>query len=163
MFFLKATTADWKEISEIAYESWAVAYTDILSKNQIDFMLKRSYSKNGIFDAMYSGQEFYFIRFEENSTSLGFIALMPGKNIMRIEKLYLRPDSQGLGLGKYFIDFAESMARTYRLDTLELNVNRNNKAYFFYLKQGFEVVKSIDIPYHGFILDDFIMRKKFCI
>ncbi|MCY4778695.1 GNAT family N-acetyltransferase [Sphingobacterium sp. UT-1RO-CII-1] len=157
---MKATTDDWKEISEIAYESWAVAYANILSQNQIDFMLKSSYSEKGIFDAIYSGQEFYFIRFKENSVSLGFIALMPGENIMRIEKLYLRPDSQGLGLGKKFIDFAESIACTNRLNILELNVNRNNKAYFFYLRQGFEVFKSIDIPYHEFVLNDFIMRKK---
>ncbi len=58
------------------------------------------------------------------------------------------------------ISFAEEEATQRGRDTLELNVNRGNKAYYFYLKQGFEVVEEVDIPYYGYILDDYVMQKK---
>lgn len=157
MEILKATQDDWVVISEIAYASWQLAYATVLSQDQIDFMLNLSYSETGLSDAMGAGQQFYLLRLEDEI--IGFIAVLEKENVLRIEKLYLRPEAQGLGAGKYFVSFTEKLALSRGFVTLELNVNRNNKAYYFYLKQGFKVIQSIDTPYYGYILDDYVMHK----
>ncbi|GAA4521207.1 GNAT family N-acetyltransferase [Sphingobacterium thermophilum] len=146
-------------IHELAHKIYFPTYTGILSEDQMEFMLEKSYTVTAIQQSIQHGQLFY-IAYEEN-VPVGFIALTnKNENILRIEKLYLLPSSQGKGFGGLMISFAEEEAAQRGRDTLELNVNRGNKAYYFYLKQGFEVVEEVDIPYYGYILDDYVMQKK---
>ena len=44
-------------------------------------------------------------------------------------------------------------------ENLTLNVNRGNKARYFYEKVGYQIIEEVDIPYFDFILDDYIMSK----
>lgn len=146
-------------IQTMIHEIYPATYGEILSKEQIDFMLKKSYTIDALAAAMAGGQEF-FIVYDLDGNALGFIALQDkGERILRIEKLYLLPDLQGRGLGRLLVSFAMDEAKNRQRPTVELNVNRNNKAYYFYLKQGFQVVKEVDIPYYGFVLDDYVMQK----
>lgn len=154
----RAGESDWPIIEQIAQQSWQAGYAGVLSAEQISFMLNRSYSQEGIVGAMCAGQEFYLAL--EEDTVIGFIALqIHAGELLRIEKLYLLPQVQGKGYGRELLDFAAQQAVQNQLHRLELNVNRKNKAYFFYLNQGFEVVKEVDIPYFGFVLDDYVMQK----
>lgn len=155
----KASIADWKTIEQIAHQSWQHGYATVLSQAQIDFMLQKSYSKNGILEAMQQGHVFFILTSE--SIPVGFVSLFfKTSDILRIEKLYLLPEAQGKGLGKELIDFASMQAKERACPIIELNVNRSNKAYHFYLRQGFQVVQEIDIPYFGFVLNDYVMQKK---
>ncbi|WDF68742.1 GNAT family N-acetyltransferase [Sphingobacterium oryzagri] len=158
MHIVLANENDRPIIEALAQRSWRAGYVDVLSAQQIDFMLNKSYSQAGLLEAMQQGQVFY-LGFAEDKP-VGFIALQKQTStVLRIEKLYLIPTVQGKGYGRDFIDFALAQAREAQIALLELNVNRKNKAYYFYLKQGFEVVKEVDIPYHGFVLDDYVMQK----
>ncbi|SFS73605.1 GNAT family N-acetyltransferase [Sphingobacterium wenxiniae] len=155
----KALPAEADIIHHIGNAAYYATYSDILSREQIVFMLNRSYTPDAIRDTMSGGQDFYLLW--EGEEAVGFIAIqVKDKCLLRIEKLYLLASCQGKGYGAALIQFAAEEARKRRVDTLELNVNRGNKAYYFYLKQGFEVVQEIDIPYFGFILDDYVMQKK---
>lgn len=158
MNIIRANEDDRPAIEQMAQRSWRAGYADVLSAEQINFMLHKSYSQDGLLDAMRADHIFY-LGFQE-SEPVGFIALArKSSTILRIEKLYLVPEVQGKGYGKYFIDFASTQAQEAGMEIVELNVNRKNKAYFFYLKQGFEVIEEVDIPYYGFILDDYVMQK----
>jgi hypothetical protein len=44
--------------------------------------------------------------------------------------------------------------------TLDLNVNRYNKAKSFYEKMGFAVAYEEDIPIGKYWMNDFVMRKE---
>lgn len=154
----EATMDELPLISKLAEEAYWATYSDILSKEQILFMLENIYSIPALQEAMGAGQRFYMAL--EGGESIGFVALKPKEpSILRIEKLYLLPIVQGKGYGKTLIDHAAQIAEKHHLNILELNVNRGNRAYHFYLKQGFEVVEEVDIPYHGFVLDDYVMQK----
>ncbi|TDS14914.1 GNAT family N-acetyltransferase [Sphingobacterium paludis] len=158
MQFVEAQEADWPIIEKLAQQSWWHGYANVLSDQQIQFMLQQLYSEEGIRKAMQTGQRFYLAT--ENHNSIGFMALQHKQpDILRIEKLYLLPQVQGKGYGRALLDFAQQRALALQIHTIELNVNRKNKAYFFYLKQGFHIVEEIDIPYFNFILDDYIMQK----
>ena len=44
--------------------------------------------------------------------------------------------------------------------SLQLNVNRNNKAKEFYERQGFAVIKEEDIDIgNGYLMNDYVMEK----
>jgi hypothetical protein len=42
----EAIPKDFKTIEQIAYKTWSSTYGEILSKNQIDFMLESMYSQD---------------------------------------------------------------------------------------------------------------------
>ena len=152
-----AEQSDIRSISNMAHIIWPNAYGDILSQDQIDFMLEKSYSIEGLAESMVNGQFFYLLK--EDGIAQGFVALRTLEDKIRIEKLYLMPDVQGKGFGKVLIDFASEKAVLKGKGIVELNVNRNNPAYHFYLKQGFEVVETVDIPYYDYVLNDYVMQK----
>ena len=155
---VKANKDEAELIQQLAHAIWYPTYQEILSKRQIDFMLERMYSVEAIQASMALKSAFYLLF--DDVEAVGFIGIEPKEDLLRIEKIYLLPSTQGRGFGKQLIDFAAEEARKLGLSELELNVNRSNKAYHFYLKQGFRVVEEVDIPYYEFILDDYIMRKK---
>ena len=154
----KATFSEAKIIHELAHQIWLPSYRDILSQQQIDFMLDKSYSIQALEHAIGSGTD-YFILYQEDGQALGFIAIRPHRDHLRIEKLYLLPRTQGQGQGRRLIDFAAEKAKQQGLSALELNVNRGNPAFAFYQKVGFRVIRQVDIPYFGFVLNDYVMRK----
>ncbi len=153
----EAKHTDLVSIRDIAVRSWQHGYKDILSVEQITFMLENIYSISALSQAMVNGQTFYLL--SRNNEPVGFIALKSRNSILRIEKLYLVPQVQREGLGKVLIDQAIAVGKAGEYQALELNVNRKNKAYHFYLKQGFYVVELVDIPYYDFVLDDYVMQK----
>jgi len=151
-----AEQTDIRSISNMAHIIWPEAYGEILSKDQIDFMLEKSYTIEGLAEGMVGGQFFYILK--EDGIGQGFVALKTLTDKLRIEKLYLMPNVQGKGFGKALIDFAIEKAKAKGKDILELNVNRNNPAYHFYLKQGFQVTETVDIPYYDYVLNDYVMQ-----
>lgn len=51
------------------------------------------------------------------------------------------------------------MVKNLGAENLDLNVNRYNKARFFYEKVGFVIIKEEDIPMGEYWMNDFVMRK----
>lgn len=155
----KITANQASIIHELVHQIYFPTYSAILSHSQIDFMLQNIYSMEALRRTIGCDQDFYIMQDEQRS-AIGFMALKQvSATVLRIEKLYLLPSFHGKGCGKQFLSYAESIARRFRLKVLELNVNRNNNAYFFYLKNGFKVVQEVDIPYYTYVLDDYIMQK----
>jgi GNAT superfamily N-acetyltransferase len=81
------------------------------------------------------------------------------EQVFKLHKLYLLPSEQGKGTGKLLIEEVSTQSKNLGGLILELNVNRGNKAVNFYKKQGFDVQQTLDIPYHTYVLNDYIMRK----
>lgn len=145
-------------ISEIGKKSYWETYPSILTAEQIDFMLNKNYTMEAIKTLMGSGQDFYLLY--EDSVAMGFVAVqVKEQTILRIEKLYLLSAAKGKGYGKRLLDFVAQLGKSRDLLKLELNVNRSNPAYHFYLKQGFLVTETVDIPYYDYVLDDYVMQK----
>ena len=47
----------------------------------------------------------------------------------------------------------------FGVDTLQLNVNRNNQARKFYEACGYKIIKEEDIPFDNYWMNDFVMEK----
>ena len=150
---------DLEIVRNLAYKIWPVVYKEMISQDQISYMLNWMYAKETLQNAHISGDFFYAYYREEEA--VGFIHLHPNQNTMKLQKIYILPEYQKLGIGKIFIGFCERLCRDKRFEELELQVNRENSAVNFYLKNGFTIIKEEDFDIgNGFLMNDFIMKKK---
>ena len=158
----EATAEDFPVIQKIAYETWPVAYGAILSKAQLDYMLGLFYSTQMLQKNFQNRHRFLLV--SEHAQVLGFASYehhYNQMNVTRLHKLYVLPESQGKGAGLVLLSEVEKLAREVMSSAISLNVNRFNKAYFFYLKNNYEVVGEIDLPIGGgFLMEDYMMQKK---
>ena len=159
----EATVDDFEIIRTIAYKTWPVTYREILSKAQLDYMLEKFYSDATLLNDLTS-KGHRFILVNENDVCLGFASYEHqylGKNITRLHKIYLLPETQGRGMGKLVLDTIMALAKENQSEAISLNVNRFNKAYTFYLKMGFEVVAEENLEIgNGYLMEDYKMEKK---
>lgn len=154
----KATEEDITAITELAEKIWWPTYRNIISEEQISFMLKDMYSEESLKKQLVSGVDFILAEKENLAVAFaGFSLIEP--EVYKLHKLYVLPSEQGNGTGKNLIEYIADWAREQGGKILELNVNRGNSASEFYKKVGFEIYRTVDISYHHFILNDYIMRK----
>lgn len=156
----EADTEDVAVIRDLAHEIWWPTYGDYIPHGQISLMLEQLYSAHALLHQMALGQHFILATLNGNPAGFASYQLKPADpHIMRIEKLYLLPAVQGKGMGKRLIDHVAQAAIAIHIRCLELNVNRNNAARHFYEKIGFTIIAETDTPYHGYVLDDYVMQK----
>lgn len=147
-------------VSDLAYAIWPATYGEILSKAQLDYMLANFYAITNLENQMDAGQVFELI-FEDNNV-IGFVSYefnCKKTKLLKIHKIYLIPETQGKGFGKFMIGKIVRIAKSNHQKGIYLNVNKHNKAKFFYEKVGFVVSKEevIDIG-NGYVMDDYVME-----
>lgn len=150
-------------IKDLAYAIWPSTYGEILSIEQLNYMLDNFYSIENLRNQMDKGQVFELLL--ENTNALGFVAYeinCKEKGWLKIHKIYLLPETQGKGFGKFMIDEVVQIAKNNQQKGVFLNVNKYNKAQFFYQKLGFTITNEevIDIG-NNYIMDDYQMELLF--
>jgi ribosomal protein S18 acetylase RimI-like enzyme len=158
-----ATQIDIPTIQQIANQTWFDTYTSILSEDQLDYMFEMMYSSRSLRTQMEEGHTFYMAYY--NNKPCGYVSIEHDTdNIFHLQKLYVDPSFQGLGIGKTLLHTAFKHACKECEEPeciVELNVNRNNKALEFYKKMGMEINRQGDFPIgSGFCMCDYIMRIK---
>lgn len=161
---LKITTATASQLSiinKLANQIWWPTYSAYISEQQINFMLNDMYSLASLQNQLANNHIFKLAKYQNKIC--GFASYSPIDNfgIYKIHKLYLHQKIQGLGLGKIFLTAIENELLNLSATAVHLNVNRENKAQHFYLKHGYQILKTVNIPYHNFMLTDFVMCKQF--
>lgn len=150
-------------IHDLAHRIWPHTFKNILSNEQIVYMLNRMYAIDVLENQLSKGHQ--FIVWEENNSPVGFIGIefnYPTQGTLRIHKIYILPEMQGTGLGKKLIDAVQSIAIENTCSSLNLNVNRFNNAVSFYQHIGFVITKEEDIAIgNGYLMEDYVMEWKF--
>lgn len=150
-------------VQQIAYDTWPHTFGEILSPDQINYMLKMMYDlevlreltlkKNNVFllaaaDGVFGGFACYELNYKDEPVS-------------KLHKIYVLPSMQGKNVGKALITEVERIAKEAGMEKLSLNVNRDNKAAGFYERTGFVKTGEEDIDIgNGFFMNDAIMTKK---
>ena len=158
----EATTNDVATICHLAEEIWWPSYSPILEKEQITFMLNELYSTEKIHKQIADNQQTFLLLIEDEQP-VAFAAYSPrdeDPEIYKLHKLYCLPSTQGKGYGRVLIDEIAKRVLEAEKHTLDLNVNRYNKAKTFYEKMGFAVIYEEDIPIGPYWMNDFVMRKE---
>ncbi|MBS7564328.1 GNAT family N-acetyltransferase [Mucilaginibacter sp. Bleaf8] len=161
----EAAPADATLIVDLAQQTWWPTYSEILSDEQITYMLQTIYNPAKIEQQIATGEQHYLI-LEEDSQPVGFAAYSPREEnpeIYKLHKLYCLPQTQGKGYGKLLINTVAEKVRQAGKHILELNVNRYNKALNFYEKMGFIIAYEEDIAIGPYWMNDFVMRKELSV
>lgn len=156
-----ASLTDLSIVKDLAYQIWPIAYQDILSDEQLAFMLNRFYAIPALEEQFNKGH--IFLLAEENNVFYGFASyeINALENKTKLHKIYVLSTSQGKGVGELLLKEVEKTALSAKNSHLFLNVNKYNRAQGFYIKNGFKIVKEevIEIG-QGFVMDDYVMDKE---
>ena len=158
--FRLANQDDIPAIHSLAVKIWKAHYPGIISDDQIDYLLNRSYTTPALQQQLTDGHVFWLL-YADNIPS-GYLSYSKtADSEYFLHKLYVDLSLHRTGAGtaffKHVFDTIEGIQR------LRLTVNRQNyKAINYYFKSGFiiEEVKDFDVG-SGYVLNDFVMIKKF--
>jgi len=155
----RLTREEIDAVSALARIVWQATYPALISQVQIDVMLGDRYAAARILAQLDDPDHAWWIA-RRGRTTVGFAhAVLDGTNC-KLDKLYVHPDHQRLGIGAALLHAAQDWARERHARRLWLQVNRGNtQAVRAYLKYGFDITESrvFDIG-HGFVMDDHVME-----
>lgn len=155
-----ARVSDIPLIRNLTFKVWPQTYRDLLSPAQIEYMLELMYSEPSLEKQMAEGCNF-LIAFDANEP-VGFASYQDlGSGYWKLHKIYVLPQQQGKGTGRYIMDHVINKIKEENAEYLQLQVNRQNKAKDFYEKLGFSVKEEINLDIgNGFFMTDYVMEKK---
>ena len=155
----RASDEDILLIRELSLQVWPATYANILSRDQIDYMMNLMYSEAALHQQMRDDHHFLIVY--NVGIPIGFASysqVAPG--VFKLHKIYIITLQQGRGTGRYVIEQIIGRIREEGGKVLRLNVNRNNKAKDFYEKLGFIAVREEDVPIgNGYFMNDYVMEK----
>ena len=152
----KASEGDLPLIASMADRIWKTVYPEIITMEQIEYMLKWGYSETALRKQVEAENHFYLL--EDETAPMGYLSWSrTGDREVFIHKFYIEVSAHRRGAGTFF--FREVRKDFNPDDVIRLTVNRKNyRAINFYFKNGFVIqeVKDFDIG-NGFVMNDFIM------
>lgn len=160
--FETATINDIPVLQASADRIWHDHYPDIITVEQIDYMLTEGYSTNRIASEI-TEQGVTWLKILDDEEMIGFAAFGPyGEQTIKLHKLYLDVACHGRGIGSAVLAEVERCALACGAATILLNVNKyNHKAIASYGRNGYQMAESVvnDIG-NGFVMDDYVMKKE---
>ncbi|MFI5131892.1 MAG: GNAT family N-acetyltransferase [Chitinophagales bacterium] len=156
----KADIIDIPLIRQLTFEVWPQTYANILTRQQIDYMLEMMYSEASLKKQIAEGSQFIFIY--DETKPVGFASYQEIKPTKwKLHKIYVLISQQGKGTGKFMIDHIIDQIQSRGATSLELQVNINNKAKGFYEKLGFRERELINLDIgNGFFMNDYVLEKE---
>ena len=145
-------------IKNLANIIWPATYLEIITAQQVDYMMELMYSSSSLQKQMEKGHQ--FIVAYEDKTPVAFAAYSPKENtpgVFHLHKIYILPNKQGKGIGKTLMAYIKNDIAP--AVTLQLNVNRQNKALQFYQRLGFKIISQEDFDIgNGFYMNDYVLE-----
>lgn len=161
--FAPVEPTDFEEVRKLAQKIWPEVYREIISEEQIDYMIERMYSPRNIAkEVTEAGCQYDWII--SNGDRIGFLAYGPVSKDKEcgLHKLYLLPERHGAGIGSFTLRYLIEKLRTAEVSHLTLRVNRHNVAAIrCYERNGFQITGEdcLDIG-DGHIMDDYLMSHR---
>ena len=156
-----ATIEDIPLIQQLTDEIWRPTYKDLMTPEQLEYMIAMIYSTASLTNQMTEKQHKFLLLYDDQRP-IGFAAYSTTDEagIYKLQKIYLHGDYQGKGVGRFLLESVIERVKAANGSTLELDVKRDNKARFFYEKQGFTILKEKDTNIgNGYWMRDYVMRK----
>jgi GNAT superfamily N-acetyltransferase len=153
-----AELSDVPLIQSLAEQIWKKHYTEIISKQQIEYMLEKMYSTKKLSEEINLPNYDYYIAYV-NDKATGFFAISKEKeDNYLLNKFYILQSQQSTGLGQIIFN---QVFEKKNYKKIELFVNRQNfKSINFYFKLGFKITAVVDNHIgENYYMNDFIMQK----
>jgi len=150
---------DLWQVRELALQIFPITYQEIVEQEQIDYMMDLFYTSENLRKQFESGQVFLIIYSEGKASGYASYTPLIENGEYKLNKIYVDTRLQGKGLGRVLLNDVISRVRNAGGKSLQLNVNRFNKAVGFYKSMGFVLKKEelLDIG-RGYFMDDYVME-----
>lgn len=152
-----AGVQDIELIRTLCAAIWPATYAPILAKDQLDYMMEWMYSPASLQRQMEEGCRFLLL-FDKDKP-VGYASYQQvQQHHYKLHKLYVLPEIQGKGAGRYFLSYLQEHIKAQQGQSIELQVNRQNKARYFYEAMGYHIREEVDIAVgNGYYMNDYIM------
>ena len=172
----KIELQEWKDLQGMAEEIWWAVYPKVIGREQVEYMLSRSYAEDALKQRIACGSEWGIMEAQQpvghlsarpfdakEIPELSGLAKPASRKSLFVDRLYVLPTHQRRGHGQRSLNwlYARS-ARAKELAGLSLRVNRDNlPAVRAYKKNGFEVLGTFATSIgNGFVMDDYWMERR---
>lgn len=154
----KASPADIPVIREITFATWPQTYSSIITKEQINYMLELMYNPATLQKQIEEGITFIIVY--DNNLPVAFASYNQTEpQLWKLNKIYILPSQQGKGIGRFMINYIVDEIKNQHAKALQLQVNRDNNATYFYQNLGFSIIKEFDFDIgNGYFMNDYIME-----
>ena len=156
----QATTDDICLINQLAWEVFPGTYKNILTEEQIVYMMDWMYSLENLRKQMEEEGHIYFLAFD-GEKAVGYVSIQQeAADLFHLQKIYVLPAYQKMHCGSALFRHAveEIKKRHPSPCRMELNVNRQNPALSFYRHMGMAKAREGDYPIgNGYYMNDYIM------
>lgn len=161
----KASQSDLQSIQDMAEVVFRHTYREILSSEQMDYMMDMMYSMDNLRIQLEEGHHYYIAY--DGEIPCGYVSVQHegqdegGIEVFHLHKIYVMPSYQGRRVGKQLFDTVVSHVKKASSGIparIELNVNKFNKSVDFYKHIGMRILLEEDFPIgNGFYKTDYIM------
>lgn len=148
-----------RDLAQLTSEIWHEYWVEILSPQQIDYMVEKFQSEEAITKQIAEENYTYFY-IEQDNNIAGYIGLSKKEDYLFLSKLYIKKDFRHQGIGTQVFEFIKDFALKNNYKRIILTVNKyNSNTINAYNKWGFKEIDSVvtDIG-NGFVMDDYIME-----
>ncbi len=149
------------KLAKLTSSIWHEYWTQILSPEQIDYMVDKFQSEKAILE-QYKNENYTYYYINEDNQNIGYFGLSNKKDYLFLSKLYISKDYRHKGLGTKAFEKIKEIAKNKGYKSIQLTVNKyNTNTISAYDKWGFKTIDSVvtDIG-SGFVMDDYIMEYK---
>lgn len=147
-------------IRDIAASIWPETFREILSPEQITYMMEMMYAPAVMEKELADGYHFDIVCTDD--LPAGYMVYSSyAPETAKLHKLYLLSRYHGRGIGSAMLDHVANQTRKLGFKNLILNVNKHNvKAINAYERNNFTTIEAVKIDIgNGFFMDDFVMKK----
>lgn len=149
MLCIDFSEEDFEGLYDFMRPLWLDTYGSILPVEQIEFLLKKYFSPEGL--AHFRSKGYRYQKIGE----AGVLVTVEKPDSIYVDKLYLLPSQRGHGYAKAVFDELKTQEKD-----ITLNVNQaNERAVKCYLKNGFVIERKTDVLLeNGMVNCDYEMR-----
>lgn len=153
--FQKMNDTNLRTLKDFATPIWRECYNGVVDAAHTEMLISKYFEYDNILKFQKDGMNYEYIYFENEKA--GFIAYELKTDYLYLDKFYLLYEYRGRHISKKVFAY---LSDNFKLP-LRLNVNRaNQKAIAVYSANGFNVIKSENIPQKdGSFNEDYVMEK----
>ncbi len=157
--FQIVTIEKFKQLAELANIIWHEYWTEILSPEQIDYMVDKFQSENAIIN-QYKNENYTYYFITLNKENIGYFGISEKQYFLFLSKFYIKKDFRHNRFGTKAFELIKKIAKDKNYKSIKLTVNKYNKNTIqIYLKWGFKIVDSVITNIgNDFVMDDYIME-----
>lgn len=146
IYIRQATLSDLNYIQDLSEEVLPNAFHGVLTTEQIDYMLDRLYSQEALSAELNDEQKKIYVASIDGHDVAYACIIKQGPDLFFLPKIYVDNREQSKGIGSALFKHVLNELKKIHPEplTIEVKVNRHNRARKFYQKLGFNLVREVD-------------------